>query len=75
MNFRKIGFRKTAVLVATGALLCGVFSAANAQQTIFNVPSADVLDKGKVYGELDVTFKPNNDSGNVLPGFHRLCRG
>lgn len=33
---------------------------ANAQQTIFNVPSTDVLDKGKVYGELDAAFKPNN---------------
>jgi hypothetical protein len=29
------------------------------QQTIFNVPSADVMDKGKVYGELDVSFKTN----------------
>lgn len=31
----------------------------NAQQTIFNVPSSDVLDKGKVYVEFDATFKPN----------------
>ncbi|HQZ97186.1 MAG TPA: hypothetical protein PLP21_12770 [Pyrinomonadaceae bacterium] len=31
----------------------------NAQQTIFNVPSADVLDRGKVYGEIDLSFKPN----------------
>jgi hypothetical protein len=30
------------------------------QQTIYNVPSTDVLDKGKVYAELDVSFKPNN---------------
>jgi len=69
MNFRDIDFRKTAILVATSALLCGVFSAAHAQQTIFNVPSTDVLDKGKVYGELDITFKPNNDSDNVVPRF------
>lgn len=33
---------------------------ANAQQTIFNVPSTDILDKGKVYAEFDATFKPNN---------------
>jgi hypothetical protein len=33
---------------------------ARAQQTIFNVPSTDVLDKGKVYGEFDAAFKPNN---------------
>ena len=32
----------------------------HAQQTIFNVPTTDVLDRGKVYGELDVSFKPNN---------------
>jgi hypothetical protein len=31
-----------------------------AQQTIFNVPTTDVLDKGKVYFELDVSFKPND---------------
>jgi len=29
------------------------------QQTIFNVPTTDVLDRGKVYAELDVSFKPN----------------
>ena len=29
------------------------------QQTIFNVPTTDVLDRGKVYGELDVSFKTN----------------
>lgn len=42
------------VLTATFALT------ANAQQTIFNVPSADVLDRGKVYAELDAAFKTNN---------------
>ncbi|MET0753558.1 MAG: hypothetical protein ABWZ66_09300 [Pyrinomonadaceae bacterium] len=35
--------------------------AVNAQQTVFNVPTADVLDKGKVYVELDASFKTNND--------------
>jgi hypothetical protein len=33
----------------------------NAQQAVFNVPNADVLDKGKVYIELDAGFKTNND--------------
>jgi hypothetical protein len=28
-----------------------------AQETVFDVPSADVLDKGKVYGELDGTVR------------------
>ena len=32
----------------------------SAQQTVFNVPTADVLDKGKVYVELDAAFKFNN---------------
>jgi hypothetical protein len=50
-------------------LLCGIFSTIHAQQTIFNVPSSDVLDKGKVYGELDATFKPNDDVDNVAPRF------
>ena len=29
------------------------------QQTIFNVPTTDVLERGKVYSELDVSFKTN----------------
>ena len=33
------------------------FEAARSQQTIFNVPSVDVLDRGKVYFELDASFK------------------
>jgi hypothetical protein len=32
----------------------------HAQQTIFNVPTTDVLEKGKVYGELDASLKPTN---------------
>ena len=35
--------------------------AANAQQTVFNVPTTDVLDRGKVYVELDASFKINDD--------------
>lgn len=34
----------------------------SAQQTIFNVPTTDVLDRGKVYFELDASFKTNNDA-------------
>ncbi len=29
-----------------------------AQETVFDVPSADILDKGKVYGEVDGTLRP-----------------
>jgi hypothetical protein len=56
------GFFKKAIFVATWALFCGVFSAAHAQQTIFNVPTTDVLDRGKVYAELDVSFKPTDST-------------
>lgn len=62
MDFREQGFCKRAVFVATCALLCGVFSAAHAQQTIFNVPTTDVLDRGKVYAEPDVSLKPTDST-------------
>ena len=35
---------------------------AKAQQTIFNVPSTDVLNRGQVYVELDASFKTNNET-------------
>ena len=50
-------------------LSCGAFMKAHAQQTLFNVPTSDVLPKGKVYGELDITFKPNKNGENVVPRF------
>ncbi|MGC0774774.1 MAG: hypothetical protein WB543_17705 [Candidatus Acidiferrum sp.] len=42
------------------ALFVALFAAKNvcAQETVFDVPSADILDKGKVYGELDGTIRP-----------------
>lgn len=48
---------------AAGAfvLLLLTINQANAQQTIFNVPTADILDKGKIYVEIDAAFKPNNE--------------
>src|SRR5215510_6639057 len=41
-------------------VICGSLTFAAAQQTVFNVPTTDVLDKGKVYVEFDVTAKPND---------------
>lgn len=35
-------------IMAAGAVPC------HAQETVFNVPSPDVLDKGKIYGEVDI---------------------
>jgi hypothetical protein len=44
-----------------------------AQQTIFNVPTTDVLERGKVYAELDVSLKPTdsalvNKFSSFVPG-------
>jgi hypothetical protein len=61
-SFREQGFWKRAIFVASCSLLCVFFSVAHAQQTIFNVPSTDVLDRGKVYAELDVSFKPTDSA-------------
>jgi hypothetical protein len=38
-----------------------------AQETVFDVPSADVLDRGKVYGELDGTVRPVNPMATFTP--------
>ena len=42
--------------------LCAPANHGNAQQTVFNVPTTDVLDKGKVYFELDLSAKPNDST-------------
>lgn len=46
-------------LVFTSSLL--------AQETVFNVPSGDILDRGKVYGELDVTYRPSDSLKTFTP--------
>jgi hypothetical protein len=48
-------------------LLYGGVCLVHGQQTIFNVPSTDVLDKGKVYAELDASLKPTD--GALVPRF------
>lgn len=53
--------RLSSVLHVTGVallLIVFAFAAINAQQTIFNVPTTDVLDRAKVYIELDTSFRP-----------------
>lgn len=55
---------KSLVLLLSGSCLC---IGACAQQTVFNVPSGDVLDRGKVYGELDITYKPTANSASFTP--------
>lgn len=49
-------------ILAISVLVAGItFSAgtADAQQTVFNVPTTDVLDPGRVYFEMDISAKPN----------------
>lgn len=38
-----------------------------AQETIFNVPSGDVLDKGKIYGEFDFAYLWGSSTGTYTP--------
>lgn len=40
-----------------------------AQQTIVNVPSSDILDKGKIYVEFDAAFKFDNNPNNYVRKF------
>jgi hypothetical protein len=43
------------------------FWGAHGQETVFDVPSADVLDQGKVYGELDGTVRPVDPMATFTP--------
>jgi len=48
------------LLIIAGYLITIFVFDAFPQQTVFNVPSSDVLERGKIYFELDATFKTNN---------------
>jgi hypothetical protein len=48
-------------------LWLGCATAVRAQETVFDVPSADVLDAGKVYGELDGTVRAVNPLATFTP--------
>jgi hypothetical protein len=70
MDFREPGFCRRGLFAAACVLLWGAFSTTHAQQTVFNVPTTDVLDKGKVYFELDISAKPNDsDALNKFSSF------
>lgn len=47
-------------LVSVLGILFIPSASVHAQQTIFNVPSTDVLDRGNVYAELDASLKPTD---------------
>ena len=59
---KQVGSRHflVALNAAVVLLVCGISTTVHAQQTVFNVPTTDALDKGKVYFELDISAKPNN---------------
>ena len=56
-------------LLRLATLLLTLFAVRTAcgQQTVFDVPSPDVLDKAKVYGELDGTARPVNPMYTFTP--------
>lgn len=53
-------------IAALGACLLNSATAI-AQQTVFNVPSGDVLDRGKGYFELDATYMPRTSVRSFTP--------
>lgn len=55
-------FRIVFGIAALVILIGAIGLKAQAQQTVFNVPTTDVLDKGKVYFELDISAKPNDST-------------
>lgn len=57
---RQIFFDLCKFLTIAFVMTACFYGNSQAQQTVFNVPTADVLDRGKVYIELDASFKTNN---------------
>lgn len=56
------------VVCLTGVLfLLALIPIADGQETIFNVPSGDVLDKGKIYGEFDFAYLWDASAGAYTP--------
>jgi len=60
-------FLSSVINIVMTSFVFGTASSLHAQQTIFNVPTTDVLDKGKVYVELDASLKPTD--GSVVSKF------
>jgi hypothetical protein len=60
---RTIKFPRILVLLLFAFPFCRAYG----QETVFDVPSADILDKGKVYGELDGTVRPVDPLATFTP--------
>jgi hypothetical protein len=66
-HFMDLGEKKNGHVVLVLLFVLSVGATVQAQQTIFNVPTTDVLEKGKVYAELDASLKPT--VGSDVPKF------
>ncbi len=55
MKYNRVTLRGFSILL----VLVAASTAVRGQQTVFNVPTTDVLPAGKVYFELDISAKPN----------------
>ena len=51
----------------TGLLALLLVGCSVAQETVFNVPSGDVLDRGKVYTEFDFSYRPDDALKTYTP--------
>lgn len=63
LRVRSLGWRYLLLLL----LWLGGAARAHGQQTVFDIPSADILDRGKVYGELDGTIRPKDGYSTFTP--------
>jgi hypothetical protein len=54
-------------LIVLGLLMSMLSASALSQETIFDVPSGDILDKGKVYGEFDFSYLWDARAGTYTP--------
>ena len=61
---QRVAMRALAISALLVAMCAG---RARAQETVFDVPSADILDRGKVYGELDGTVRPVDTLATFTP--------
>jgi len=55
------------LVIALLALVTAFSVPVMAQETIFNVPSGDILDQGKVYGEFDFSYLWDASAGAYTP--------
>ena len=61
-KLKQLVFRMPFGAVAVALCLNAMCMKSQAQETVFNVPTTDVLDKGKVYFELDASLKLNDST-------------